>query len=122
MKEQAKSTVTSIEYWFRNKYKLSPKDPLFLNCEPWEIELEFEIDQLKRELARIPHEMLCPKCGQFFDGNKCPVCGHRARVERYFDPDFEEYFNEVLRSNEQFFGGLKWEEIKDDGVSGIGEG
>ena len=123
LKELAKDTLTTLDYWFRSKYNLSPKDSRYLDCEPWELALEFELEQTKNEYVRSPLGNTCPECGKFFLGNECSDCGHKMKSEKYFDPDFDEYFDEVLEENEKFFSTpIKWEEIKDDDIGGIGKG
>ena len=120
LKEKAKEASSSLGYWFRKKYKLSPRDPRYLSCEPWEIELEFEIAKLESERSKL-YPITCTECGEPYYGNECKSCGHKSKTERYFDPDFDEYFDKVEEENEKYFKTpIKWEEVKDDDIGGIG--
>ena len=94
IKELAKDQVYSLEYWFRRKYNFSPHDPLFLSCELWEIELEYEMDKALDESHRKLLN-ICPECGSIIHGNHCDKCDKNVPTEKYYDPDFEDYFNKV---------------------------
>ncbi len=112
---------TTLTYWFRQKYNLSPKDPNYLNCEPWEIELDFELDQewnrkVESHLKKNKQVKTCPDCGQIFSGYSCPSCGRDVghSTEHFEDPNFDEYFDQVDQECKEYFTkGLKWEEVPD---------
>lgn len=92
MKAEAEKILnTSLDYWFRQKFNLSPKDPRYLDCEPWEIELELELDHLmksKLESYRRQRNILCPTCHTKLHGNVCPNCGEEVShvTETFVDP------------------------------------
>lgn len=50
----------SLEYWFRNKYQLSPQDPRYLQMSVEEIEIEFWAHIYHEKLSRgmKPDEIL----------------------------------------------------------------
>lgn len=108
----AKEQLLSLEYWFRNKYKLSPKDSRFLDCEPWEIELDYETEKVMEKISK-QLQTVCSKCGKVNFGERCISCGSKITVEKYYDPNFEAYELDVEKENEEFFENLKWEEVKD---------
>jgi hypothetical protein len=122
--EAERQLNTSLDYWFRTKYNLSPKDPNFLNCEPWEIELELELDtawqkkiESHQNLQKTQEKPKCSECGTELFGNVCLNCGHEAGhiTEHYFDPDFEEYAKQIEEENEEAdIKDIKWEPVPDD--------
>ena len=119
LKEVAQSQLNNhtIEYWFRKKYNLSPKDPRYLNCELWEMALDLELDNQAETLIRKKTESLqnmCPKCNSPLEGNVCPKCKTPVEIvrERYFDPDFAEYEKQVEEESVDI-SKLKWEDVKD---------
>ena len=63
-------------------------------------------------------EKTCPKCNSKFVGDSCPKCQTvvETRREVYIDPDFEEYYEQVMGESERFFRNLKWEDIPEDEV------
>jgi hypothetical protein len=117
IQEVAKREVNKVDYWFRKKFNISPKDPRYLNCESWELELEYEMDKVIEEEADSLRNF-CPNCNSIIYGNYCSRCKKNVPAEKYFDPNFDEYFDKVTKENEDFFGSLgnkdKWEEVKDD--------
>ena len=113
LKKLAKEQLSTLDYWFRSKYKLSPKDPRYLECKPWEIELEYEIDQVLEEEVKSRQE-LCPKCNGIVVNKVCQICGMNVSTEKYHDPDFDEYFDNIMKESEEFFGNIKWEEVPDE--------
>ena len=112
LKKLAEEQASSLEYWFRQKYNLPPKDPRFLEMEDWEVALEWETElALKRKLES--YRKRCPKCKIEVIGDVCPGCGRNIGKEQvvYSDPDFDEYEKEVLEENERFFKELRWKEV-----------
>ena len=115
----AEEKLNTVEFWYRAKYNLPPTDPRFLNLEPWEMELEYEIDQIFEEKSKTRDALrLCPRCRSAMKGDVCTECGFRSssKTEHYFDPDWEEYFNELEKDNEGLedgLKGLKWEDVPD---------
>ena len=117
----AEKTIVSLGYWFRTKYNLPPKDPRYLNMEPWELELEYEItERLEREKRRSTISHTCSNCDKVFMGDTCPYCGAPTEGstvrEYYWDPDYLDYEKAVLKENENFFNNLKWVDVKDDEI------
>ena len=119
LKEIAQSQVNSTEYWFRRKYKLSPKDPRYLNCELWEMALELELESQTEALIRKEfesHQNLCSQCKTPLQGNVCPKCGNTVdRVREYYsDPDFAEYERKVEEESVNVdISKMKWVDVKD---------
>ncbi len=113
LKQLAKEEVKSVDYWFRNKYKLSPKDPAYLDCEQWEIELDYLTEEAERELSKVGN--FCKRCGARLedDSSVCSFCGFTGKVEKYSDPDFDEYFDTVEKDNEGIEDNVSWEEVPD---------
>ena len=65
-----------------------------MECEPWEIELDYEMDKILD--ASSKHLLnICPECGSVIHGNFCDTCNKTVPTERYYDPDFDSYFNQV---------------------------
>jgi rRNA maturation protein Nop10 len=83
-----------------------------LNCEDWELELELETDSYAEELVEKLQTM-CPRCGLMVLGNRCKRCGANTKVEKYFDPDFEDYEKEMEKDYQEFTNKDNWKEVKD---------
>lgn len=83
-----------------------------MNIEPWQIELEYEITKYFEKTVE-PLKNICPKCKNIIIGNICTTCNIPTKVEKYFDPDWEDYAIEVEQENEKFFKNLKWEDAPD---------
>lgn len=115
LKILARHQLRKYEYWFRKKYNLSPHDPRFLNCEPWEFELEYEIEQAANDEEESLRNV-CPICGSVVYGNYCYKCKKPVPTERYTDPDWESYAAKVEAENSAFSKELSdtssWEEVK----------
>ena len=116
LKQLANDEVFSINRWFRNKYQLSPKDPAYLNCEQWEIELEYLTTELERDIGKTG--IFCKNCGALIiSGVRCSKCGINAGVIAHFDdPDFNEYFEKTEKDNENFIdsSSIKWEVVQEE--------
>lgn len=118
LKKLAEEEANSLYYWFRQKYNLSPKDPRFLSCEDWEIELEYEIDRYLKEYAEMMKRR-CPKCGLVTYSDKCISCNTLVPKEAYYDPDYDDYEKKVIEENEEFFKQLQWTEVKDEEIEEV---
>jgi len=129
IKQEAEKLLnSSLDYWFRQKYNLSPKDPRYLDCEPWEIEMELELQTLMNDKVKsIPKQQQCPNCNAVMTdiGNICKECGEEVGhvKETYTDPDFDDYVKQVEKEGEEFnaAGGIKsfqWEEVPDEKING----
>lgn len=79
--------------------------------EPWQVELEYEIDQLIENKTKSSLKV-CPNCKNTFKGDTCSYCGDSSTTEHYFDPDYGEYEKQVERENAEFFN-QKWEDVPD---------
>jgi len=115
LKTLAKEQGHTIETWYRRKYHLPITDSRYLNLEYWQMELEYEIEQfIEEETEKLRN--FCPKCGTIVYGNFCSICNQNLPTERYFDPDFDEYFDAVEKECEDFTTMMKddknWEEVK----------
>lgn len=75
--------------------------------------MEYFAEEAERELAKIS-ENKCPRCGEPIDGNVCNKCGQTGLVEKFYDPDYEEYEKIVDADNQEYFKNIEWEEVKDD--------
>lgn len=84
--------------------------------EPWEMELEYETEVVLDEQSKAQSKNYCKICGQTVIGSTCPTCGNAPTIEQYFDPDFEEYENQIEKENEEFFSKKKddWVELEED--------
>jgi ribosomal protein S27AE len=86
-----------------------------LKCEDWELELDYEMEQFIEETIQNLSNF-CPRCGSFVLGNFCSRCKKSVPTEKYFDPDFEDYFNIVEKQDEEFNTSLSkkdsWEEVE----------
>jgi len=85
--------------------------------EPWQFELEFEIDKLieektKRLIKKVSHQNICPTCESELIGNKCPECGTKVGniTETYHDDGFEEYEKQIERE----WAEIRWEDVPDE--------
>lgn len=83
------------------------------------MELEFELETLAEDLIKKQiesHQNLCPVCNSQLKGNICTECGEEVPRTReyYFDPDFDEYAENLERESREFFESQKWEEVPDD--------
>lgn len=116
LKSLAKSQIHKYEYWFRKKYNLSPHDPRYLECEPWEFEFEYEIERASDDEEEALRNS-CPHCGSVVYGNYCFKCKKPVPTEKYYDPNFDEYFDEVEKENEEYFASLndKNQWVEDNG-------
>jgi predicted amidophosphoribosyltransferase len=74
--------------------------------------MDYATDDMERELLKISSNE-CPNCGEPIDGNVCKKCGEKGLKEHFYDPDYEEYEKEIDKSNEEYFKGIEWEEVKD---------
>lgn len=111
MKQLAKEKANSLEYWYRRKYNLPLHDPRFLECEEWEIELEYETDKALNESLKALRNV-CPKCGLVVYGNFCDRCQSSIPTEHYYDPDYEKYL-EKIEKGESFKDPGDWVEEKE---------
>ncbi len=92
-----------IRKWFRQKYNLSPKDPLFLGMTDEEIEIDYLEDKIlsdeisKDKEIEQPH---CPECGYgghpYPNSTLCIECGGNMIVPgKTFGEDIEEDLEEI---------------------------
>lgn len=121
LKEAARNKLLNepIEYLFRKKYNIPPKDPRFLNCETWEMELDLEMDSIYNEILES-HQKICPNCKKIVIGKFCKDCGEEAvKEEKYFDPDFDEAFKDIEKENEEYFSNQKWVDVSDKDLDSL---
>lgn len=95
---------------------MTPHDPLFLELEYWEMELDYEIDeQIDKEQDNLLNN--CPQCGSVIYGNYCEKCKKNVPTEKYFDPDWETYASAVEAEGDELDKELKnpenWVEVSD---------
>lgn len=46
--------------------------------------------------------------------NICQICGTGSRVEKFHDPDWDAYFDDVMKENKEYFDNIVWEEAPDE--------
>ena len=114
LKTLAQQEAYKLDRWFRRKYNLSPHDPRYLETEFWEMELDYEIDSVLDEDVKLTN--FCPVCQNVIIGNYCTTCKKTVPTEKYYDPSFDEYFEELeaegkgLKTDVSSLG--PWEEVK----------
>lgn len=86
--------------------------------EPWQIELEFEIDKLLEEKAKElkSRQGVCLTCNVPLIDNICPECGKEVGhvTETFHDDGFEDYTKQVEKEWKEFEKETKWEDAPDE--------
>ena len=87
-----------------------------MNCEDWEVELDYEVDEYIGGLIRNLGTT-CVKCGSVVIGEKCEKCGTIAKIEKYYDPDFEEYEKQMEKEYKDLMKKENWVEVKESDLA-----
>lgn len=58
--------------------------------------------------------VFCSKCNGPVVNNICQICGTGSRVEKFHDPDWDAYFDDVMKENKEYFDNIVWEEAPDE--------
>jgi hypothetical protein len=113
MVEEAEKKARSVDFWYRQHYRLPLHDPRFEATSIQEMLLEHEA-----YLCFLGEEKKhCPKCERDTFRKECPYCGEEG-VSLTGDEDMDEMTRKIMKGEKvdfsEFFND-KFEEVKPGG-------